>query len=320
MGRSKWRNRHNQHPVESRKDVLLEPAATLQSITPGCPGYERPGFDHEVSLALIQVDALIRDMRDAIRVPPLIVDADTALRRYLVYLSMLIDVILADLMMSAVHENDLAVRLKRRMLLEYVNKAIYCADHPDYCLYLTTVAESESVLKKLTDGNAPAADVEAETKHLEVMRDRFKPSYKRPMKFADIIRDHTRPSESRTNDEYVWLYGMPSALIHGDPEGMRALLPLNTEGYTAPTFAVTIEELNAMMVDVGSNILVFCDIFIHTFKSSVASLKKRSRDLDFILKTLSLKHPYGRPPEAMRLVKTEVAALLAQRQGDPTST
>jgi hypothetical protein len=85
-------------------------------------------------------------------------------------------------------------------------------------------------------------------------------------------------------------------------------MPLNEHGQTAPTISVGDDELNAMMVDVGANILVFCDIFIATFKQSDESLAKRSSDLYLMFQVLTLKHPYGRPEEGLEVARAEVEA------------
>jgi hypothetical protein len=212
---------------------------------------------------------------------------------------------MADMVMSAVHSNDTAVRLKRRILLEYVAKAIYCADYPTYCLFFTTIAESESVLSKMRESNAPLADIEAEERHLETQKGLFKSAYKKPKSFSEIMRAITG------HDEYVGLYRMPSAFVHGDPEGMRALMPPNEQGHAAPTISLSDDELNAMMVDVGANILAFCDIFIATFKPKDESLVKRSSDLNLVFNVLSLKHSYGRPAEGMKVVTAELEAARA---------
>jgi hypothetical protein len=309
MGRSKWRNR-DRRPQTQTPNLKLQVRATVQRI-PACPGAERPGFDPDVLSALHGVNALINDMRLDIYVPPVITDADTAVRRYLVHLSLLIDVMLGDILLSVLHSTDVAVRIKRRMLLEYCAKGLYCFDHPDYCLDFTTTLESKSVLGKLKNGGQPAEDIEVETKHLESQLERFPPQYTEPIPFSRIFRHYTRPADSETNNEYVGLYRLPSAYIHGDPEGMRYLMPLNEHGHTAPTISVSDDELNAMMVDVGANILVFCDIFIATFKPSDESLTKRSEDLDLVFKVLSLKHPYGRPEEGMKVLKAELEAARA---------
>lgn len=279
---------------------------TIKSITPQCPGGERPGFDLDVLLALVEVDALIEEMRLDIHVPPVITDADTAVRRYLVYLSLLIDVMFADILMSVIHLTDIAVRIKRRMLLEYCAKGLYCFDNPDYCLYFTTVAESESVLDKLKKGGQPHVDIDMEKRHLESQRRLFKLPFSKPVRFSQIMRYYTRPADSQTNNEYVGLYGLPSAYVHGDPEGMRYLMPLNEHGHTVPTISVGDDELNAMMVDVGSNTLVFYRVFIATFKPNDELLTNRLSDLELAFNRLSIKHSYGRPDEGMEAVRQEI--------------
>lgn len=305
MGRSRWRNMAKRNgPKPQTASVPAD--MRVESITVACPGAERPGFDAEVFSALFHVNALIEDMRADIHVPPAITDADTAVRRYLVYLSLLIDVMFADTVMSVIHSTDIAVRIQRRMLLEYCAKGLYCFDHPEYCLDFTTTLESKSVLEKLKKGGQPAQEIEVETNHMESQLKRFPPQYTKPLPFSKMMRHYTRPADSETNNEYVGLYRLPSAYIHGDPEGMRFLMPVNEHGHTVPTITIGNDELNAMMVDVGSNTLVFCRIFIAKFKPDDESLARRNSDLELAFNVLSLKHPYGRPEEAMEALRRDV--------------
>ena len=48
-------------------------------------------------------------------------------------------------------------------------------------------------------------------------------------KFDAIMRELTGRDSGR-NDEYVWLYSAPSALMHGDPEGMRQMFEADENG------------------------------------------------------------------------------------------
>jgi hypothetical protein len=311
MGRSRWRNMAKNNGPGSH-GASVRGGMPTESIVVACPGGERPGFDAEVFSALYHVNALIEDMRTDIHVSPAIIDADTAVRRYLVYLSMLIDVMFADTVMSVVHSTDLAVRIQRRMLLEYCAKGLYCFDHPEYCLDFTTTLESKSVLGKLNDGGQPEADIKVETTHLQSQLDRFPPKYLKSLEFSAIMRHYTRPPDSETNDEYVGLYRLPSAYIHGDPEGMRFLMPPNEQGHAAPTITVGDDELDAMMVDVGANTLVFCRVFIATFKPNDESIARRQSDLELAFDVLGLKHAYGRPAEAIEALKRDVDAARAE--------
>jgi hypothetical protein len=267
---------------------------------------ERPGLDGYIYLALVKLDAFLREMREHIRVP-YIVDEETAVRRYLVYLSMLIDIALTDIAMSAIHSNDRAVQIKERMLVEYATKALYSNDNPGYALYFTTIHEADSVLKKLRRGGAGADEITKAEALLAAQRKRFPHvAHMAEVRLSEMMRHYTRAGDPLRNDEYVWLYGAPSALLHGDPEGMRDLMPVDDDG--TQHFALLLEDarLNALMVDSGSNALVFCDAFVSRFHPENAGFHERLSDLARTFKELSLKHSHGRPDEGLMALRNEL--------------
>jgi hypothetical protein len=305
MGRSHWRNKRAKKPYS--KPATSTPKFIVQEMTPQCPGGQRDGLDGFVTLELQKVDVLIRDMRLDIPVPNSVWDEDTAVKRYLIYLSMLTDVIMSDMLMSAIHGNDLAVLIKARILVEYANKAIYCQDHPDYALYLTTIAEAESVYWRLREGGADPEGVANAKVELERRNTQFASVAKmKAVKLGEMMRQHTRGGNEERNDEYVWLYGAPSALLHGDPEGMRTLIPVDSDGNPRPSIALQDNYLNALMVDVGSNVLIFCETFLNRFKPDDVTLQKRLMELAVKFKELSLTHAQGRTEEALTLLREEL--------------
>jgi hypothetical protein len=127
-------------------------SVTLDSVTSLCPGMERPGLDGVVFVGLQKIDAFVRDMRKNAQIPNGVWDEDSAVKRYLAYLSMLVDIALSDIAMSAVHSNDVAVLMKERILVEYANKAVHFNKHPDYALFMTTIHEATSVRDKTREG------------------------------------------------------------------------------------------------------------------------------------------------------------------------
>ena len=309
MGRSRWRNRSAGPHQRLRKGSAQSPVtvtATVESVTPRCSGMERAGLDGVVFLALLQLDSLLREMRNGIGVPNGIWDEETAVKRYLAYLSMLVDVTLADIAMSAVHSNDLAVLMKERMLVEYANKALYCDAHPDYALYFTMIQEAKDVLKKLRNGGGDAEAVAAAEAELADRRNRFSDVANIAVRsLSDMMRAVTRGGDPTRNDEYVWLYGGPSALMHGDPEGMRTLMPVNDAGQQLST---QLEDgyLNALMVDAGQNALNFCDVFVNRFHPNNQTFEQRLRTLARTFKELALKHPLGRDEVVLAAIRAEL--------------
>jgi hypothetical protein len=269
---------------------------------------QRPGVDGIVYIGLQEVDALVRDMRQGIDTPNSVWDEESALRRYLIYLSMLVDIALSDIAMSAVHRNDIAVLMKERMLVEYANKAIYCNDHPSYTLYLTTIHEAESIWRKLRNGGARPEEVSGAEAALQSARATFRNVADLSLvSLSQMMREHTRDGDPRRNDEYVWLYGAPSALMHGDPEGMRTLLPVDEQGQQHAEITLSDAHLNALMVDSGSNALNFCGAFIARFHPDDEGFARRLADLGHRFKVLCLKHPEGRDAEAIAAIKAELS-------------
>lgn len=171
---------------------------------PTSPAASRPGLDAEVILALQDLDRLVRDMRDGLAYPNGVWDETTAVQRYLTYVSMLVDIVLADLVMSALHANDMMVLIKQRMLVEYAAKGAYYNEHSDYALFMMTIDEAEQVFRKLQESNADRSTIEAAQKHRDEMRERYAAvSHLERLPFAKIM------SSYGDRDDYVWLYGAP---------------------------------------------------------------------------------------------------------------
>jgi len=278
---------------------------TIDSVTPECPGMRRDGLDGFVYMALKRLDTLVAEMRKSVSLPG---DhtADSAVKRYLMYLSMLVDIALADIAMSAVHGNDVAVEIKQRMLVEYAAKAEYYNTHSDYALYMTTIGEAESVLKKARVGGYDAETVKRLEDELEEKRRDFAHVAKvtKP-KFDAIMRELTGRDLGR-NDEYVWLYSAPSALMHGDPEGMRQMFEADENGMIQGKIKLDNAHLNALMVDAGSNALTFCKAFINRFHSNNGILVAQLKELERTFKALALKHDDGREPEVLDAIRAEL--------------
>jgi hypothetical protein len=284
--------------------VVPEPKITftITGITPACPGMERPGLDGEIFIALQGLDSLIRDMRLNIGVPNQVIDQDAAVKRYLVYLSVLVDVVFSEMAMSAVHGNDLAALMAQRMLIEYAAKAEYFHLHPDYALYMMTINEAESVLKKnILAGTSDAAiilDLEA---YVARTTQKFQSvAHLKPRTFFEILTDLA------SSDEYVWLYGAPSSLIHGDPEGIRQIIPVDDKGNQTVVLKLADGHLNAVMVDAGGNTSMFCRAFVKRFHPDNADLNGRLDGLDRMLKALILKHPLGRDQAVLDSIRADL--------------
>ena len=290
---------HGQRRLERR--ILT---GTVEAV-PAYPATSRPGLDSKIFIALKAVDNLIRDMRIGIDLPSDIADGENALRSYLLHLSVLVDVVLADIGMSALNRNDLMVRIKLRMLVEYAAKAAYFDDHRDYALWMMTIGEARQTLRKLRDADSDIEMINAASQRLADLRTRFPQlsHFERPEKIGDMIRLYG------TADDAVWLYNAPSALMHGDPEGFRAMMDLAPEGGYQLRIELPLEEVNAMLVDAGRNTLMFCDRFIGCFRAGDNTLVRRYKDLYKSFLDLLLTHPAGRDADALEVVRREFEML-----------
>ena len=312
MGKNRWRQRPEQTGIPNgprHKPIArtARPSVAVDSVTPLCPGMERAGLDVVVYIGLQKIDTLVRDMRKDVLIPNGVWDEESAIKRYLAYLSMLVDIALSDIAMSAVHANDIAVLMKERMLIEYANKAVYFNAHGDYALYMTTIHEAKSVKDKARDGGGSAEDLAAAEQDLAEKAARFSHvSHLRRLTMSDMMREQTRGNDPTRNDEYIWLYGAPSALMHGDSEGMRVLVPIDEKGQGRPTVRLSDAHLNALLVDAGSNALIFCQTFVDRFRPNDEGFARHLSDLAREFKTLSLKHPEGRDEEALRALEAEL--------------
>ena len=240
-------------------------------------------------------------MREGLRYPATVEDEETAVKRYFLYISMLIDLILPEIVMSAIATHDVMVQVKLRSLLEYSAKAVYYDDYPSFALYMMTVDESASILRKLKLAKAPDDEILFAEAFAAKMAAKFTfPKTMNNLGFDKILGNYA------TSEDYVWLYGAPSALLHGDPEGLRTLLVQQLDGTQIPNLVFSLAHVNAMLVDAGRNALIFCDRFINRFRPEDKVLATRLKDLHRTFLELILKHPNGRDQDAIDAVRSEL--------------
>jgi hypothetical protein len=122
----------------------------------------------------------------------------------------------------------------------------------------------------------------------------------------ELIIESVSPLNYKGDSEYVWLYGAPSALMHGDPEGIQFIFQQDGNGTNTARMRVSDEELNAMIVDAGANALMFCGAFLECFHPDNEEFKKRIAELDTDFKALTLLHPYGRNEEPLKRLRLEL--------------
>jgi len=271
-------------------------------MVPSHPEVTRFGLDAEVTVALQDLDDLVRDMRADALYPSGVWDESSAVKFYLMYLSMLVDVVLADIGMSALNSNDMMVYMKQRLLVEYAAKAMYFDEHPTYALAMMTVGAAEDALGRLAASGAPANLIEEAEAHRNAMRSQFASvaNCKR-VAFSTIMQTFAEP------DDYASLYGAPSILLHGDPEGIRQMMRTEADGTLRPYIDLPIERVNALLVDSGTNTLLFCERFIGRFTPDDEMLLVRFRDLRSWFRALLLKHDHGRKQEALNDLRAQLA-------------
>jgi hypothetical protein len=240
----------------------------------------------------------------ALRTPSAPENEDTAVKRYLLYISMLVDSLLPDIVMSAIAGHDVMIQLKVHILLEHSAKAVYYDEHPDYALYMMTVCEAWSIERKLEKANNnPDAIAQARAHHADMKAKFPVPKGMSEKSFEAIFLEFAGP------DDYVWLYAAPRALMHGDPEGMRVLLEQRPDGLQVPHLEYPLEQVNALLVDAARNAFLFCDRFIRRFRPGEEAFEKRVNELHRDSLRLVLKHADGRDDDDMDEVRAELARL-----------
>lgn len=297
MGKNRFRNRPRRPP--GAPPPKRPGMAARASIVPACPGGERPGLDPATIATIQQLDVLVGELRQNIGVPNGVWDEESAVKRYLAYLSILVDVGLTDIVISAIHGNDLAVVMKQRMLVEYSAKGMFYSKHPDYALHLLTIDEARSIRQKQIQADPTSKDIADLTREWESMKQRFAHvAESRPLSLKGIMQDLTidplDPTSDSNHDAYVWLYGAPSALMHGEPEGMRFVFERDEQGYEHPRVRVSDDQLNAMIVDAGANALRFCEAFADAYHPNNQGFAKRLEEIEIRFLVLTLRHPKGR--------------------------
>lgn len=108
--------------------------------------------------------------------------------------------------------------------------------------------------------------------------------------------------------DYVWLYGPPSALIHG-LEGIRTLIETHPDGTEEFHLTFPLEQANAMLVDVGGNVLMFCEHFIRRYKPNDEGIVARHNALRRMFHRFVLKHRYGRDADGIAAVEQEIVEM-----------
>lgn len=273
----------------------------------------RPGLDVNIMIAIQEVDALIKDMRASVTIPEPTKDEDTAVKHYLLYASMLVDSVLPDIIMSAIAGHDVMVQMKQRLLLEFSAKAMYFHQHPSYALYMMTIGEAKSILKKVTLAESSPEIIAEAQQRLDKMTEQFSEiADLKELFFDDIMEPYAKKAD------YVWLYKAPSALLHGDPEGMRIFAEVHPDGALLPTLTYPLAHVNAMLVDAGRNGIVLCDSFVERFHPKNAEYRGRVRTLYQAFLNFLLKHPYGRGDVASS-IRQRLAELDAEESATPTS-
>jgi len=311
MGRSRHRNK----PTSAFKQFQMPPVRATAQVVPtvACPGGGRDGLDVRAIATIQRLDSFLRDIRVNLSVPGGVWDEESAIQVYLTYLSILVDVGLTDMVVSAIHDNDIAVIMKQRMLVEYSAKALWYNKHRDYALHLMTIDMARSVLEKSKKANSDADRIahfqrvyDEKKTQFAIVAKKTPPHLKTVM--HELISEGVSPSIYEGDGEYVWLYGAPSALMHGEPEGIRFIFEQDNNGINTPKTRVSDEELNAMVVDAGANALTFCSAFIDCFHSDNEDFKTRIRDLDTDFRVLTLLHPHNRDEEALENMRLELEA------------
>jgi len=299
MGKIRRQIRRNANRTKSREPLTV---TVTGGLTPVCPGPSRRGLDGEIFVAIKELYSFVYEMRHNVQVPNGVQDEETAVQRYLAYLSVLVQIGLDEMALSATHGNDTAVLMKQRMLVEYAAKAQYFNDNPDYALFMTTIDAAESVLTKLqNDPSVPIDVLESRKRDLADKQLRFSRVMGiQKLRFSQLMK------RIGAGADYPWLYGAPSALIHGDPEGMEQILPVDDQGKMTVVISLPDDQLNAMMVDAGGNTVMFCDVFVARFRSDDDSLKDHLQRLSRTFKRLTLKHPFGRNQDVLDSFKAEL--------------
>ena len=302
-GRVSMAKRHRQR-TEKKPSPANIPLANVKHymVAPSAPGATRPGIDVELVVALQEIDRLISDMRNGLNYPNQAWNEETAVQRYLLYISMLIDVVLAEFTMSALHSNDMMLIIKQRLLIEYAAKSAYYDEHPDYALFMMTIDRAKQRLKKLRKANADASKIaEAKQHHDEMIRRFPSVASMERLTFDDVMAHYGDA------DDYVWLYAAPSAILHGDPDGIDVLIETLPDGTQRPHLTLPLEQVNAMLVDAASNTLMFCDHFIGRFRPGEDAFLTRLKSLWKRIHELVLKHPFGRDDDALEAIRAALS-------------
>jgi uncharacterized protein DUF5677 len=255
----------------------------------------RAGLDNEVLKLLQDLERTFYATRDAAKTFDwAITEPKCAVQQYLIYLSMLVDLTVSGTVMLALHNNARAMWMLSRLLVEYVAKAEYCDQNPDFALWWITVGEREDMLRRLKDYGSDAATVKAaEQAVVDAKKKYADDSPFRKVRFSDMM------ISIAGKETYTSIYRDPSVFIHGDPVGMRDMFE-SVPGGVVGKIDFTDDRVNGLLVDVGANLLSFCNIYARNFKEVASSdIPDRLSKLNDRIVALLRKYPEDRDPEVL---------------------
>jgi len=277
-------------PIDGPKTPNLGPAAPSGSrMLVGYPAVFREGIDPDVIAALQDLDKLLAEGRDGTEFSFAVTDEASALRSYLLYTTVLVDVVLSAIASAAINSMDLLVIMLQRLMVEYAAKVAYYADHPEHALYAMTIGNAKRILSQLQEAGESAERITEAMRHRELLRSQFsRVDHLRSLRMPEIMRPYAGPAD------YIGLYAMPSGLLHGDPVGLQFILRSDDRGQLLASFEKSTDEINARLVDAGADAHVVYDQFVSHFFPENQQLACASKALRSRLEKLAVRHHWGR--------------------------
>jgi len=255
----------------------------------------RPGIDLEAIEFLANVETAFYAMRDASETFMVSSDRDrAAVQQWLTYLGILIDMAASAAVAVATHGMPFVMFTIRRSIVEYVVKALYYDKYPHRAHYDLTLGQRRDILIRTRDeGGSPQEIADAEAEVVKAEREFPEHVNEKLARFGSMMQDVTDRAT------YSMVYRGLSVLTHADALGMGDVMPV-IDGKVVGNIDVTNERLNANLIDIGSDMMLFCDVFLRNYpESRTPEIENRFAELKVRYERLALRHSHGRSPDVI---------------------
>ena len=196
----------------------------------------------------------------------------SALQQWLIYISMLLDVVACGLAHLVLYRQSLAATFMARPAFEYITRALYFDKYPDEALFELALYHKKSYERAIKDG-ADADEVE----QWRVAAERYRstcPGVDTPKRKLKTVLEMLRALREGGDDGfevYRWLYKFPSQVMHATADAMPRIHEFDENSGYSGNIALDPEQITELIRDMARYVLKFVEVYDCRFASGKAA-------------------------------------------------